>query len=145
MRDEASFLLRRLFDASSLPDSKPWHEIAVRTVELLQHRASQLVDPLGSPLVRLSAPPFELVLNLSLRELKVDGDPYGPGELVFRRGGQRVASFDFLREPEGCLKIHTPPGEELGEARRLKLHNKLEIAIVDALKARSVPRRRRHR
>src|SRR5262245_42641458 len=116
MRDEASFLLRRLFEASSLPDSKPWHEIVVRTVELLQHRTSQLVDPLGSPLVRLRAPPFELVLNLSLRVLKVYGELYGPGELVFRRDGQRVASFDFLREPEGCLKIHAPPPEDLGES-----------------------------
>src|SRR5262249_1580862 len=99
------------------------------------------LDPLGSPLVRLRAPPFELVLNLSLRELKVYGELYGPGELAFRRGGRRVASFDFLREPEGCLKLHAP-GEK---ARHRESNNKLESAIGDALTARSIPLRRRRR
>src|ERR1700748_1479534 len=94
-------LLPDLLDTSSSFFSRSWPAVVVTSLEILQHYKGRLFARPGPKLVRVSAPPYELVFNLALH----DAENHESGELAFLQDVQKVAWLNFLQGPDAMLAV----------------------------------------
>lgn len=135
MVETTNFALADMFDSSSAFYKERWPEVVTTALEVLRSHADLIFANRGPKIVHCMAPPFDLLLNLSLRELQFQDEHYAAGELAFHRDGLKVAWLNFFLGPSAQLTVRVEGAAAMTETSRLAKARRLERKIIKALKA----------
>lgn len=135
MVETTNFALADMFDSSSAFYKERWPNVVTGTLEVLRNHGGLIFESRGPKIVQCMAPPFDLLLNLSLGELHFQDEHYAAGELAFRRDGLKVAWLNFFLGPTAQLTVRIEGAAAMTEASRLAKARRLEREIIKALKA----------
>jgi hypothetical protein len=135
MVETTNFVLADMFDPSSDFYRESWPEVVTTALEILRNHGGLIFENRGPKIVRCMAPPFDLLLNLSLREMQFQDEHYAAGELAFRRDGRKVAWLNFFLGPSAQFTVRIEGAAAMTEKSRLAKARCLERSVVKALKA----------
>lgn len=125
--------IRDILDTSSPFYSQPWPDVTLKAIDVLKHYAGHILGTKGQKIVRANAPPFKFVLNLSSREVRLDGDVYSAGELASFATAARWPTLSFVAGPHTQLGILVSRTEAASEAHAKEIARRIEDEIIEAL------------